>query len=350
MTAYLSNGRGGYTVKKKFRGVPMIRRSIGSRDTDTAARVELMYEALYEQGRVDILEAIAYGRLHPLTALAQWRQGKELTMPAYEVALTLEEAWRVWEDKIPGTDHRASIGTTRRALRIPREATIEALPDLLVKYTERAAKKVRSVNLARAHVRAFLRDTVGVSHALYLRVKDMRPLKRKPRERGTPHPLPAILALVPPMNALLPGAGDMMWTMAVTGMGNKEYWHDGFVSAVGCVSIHGQKRDGRKRDVPRWDDAPLVQPVCWEGKFRDLLREASSGTVAIYDLRRSFARWCEEAGIIESNRDAYLGHGPKTITQLYTFGQLPGQLAGDATLLRTYRAHVLRSVAADARA
>jgi integrase len=219
---------------------------------------------------------------------------------------------------------------------MPKAATIEALPDLLAKYTDRASDKVRSVNLARAHVRAFLRDTVGVSHALYRRVQDMRPLKRKPRERGTRHPLPVILNVVEKLNTLCPGAGDMAWTLAATGMGNKEYWHDGFAPLADRVSIYGQKRDNRTREVPRWSDAPLVKPVCWEGRFRDLLREASGGAVSIYDLRRSFARWCEEAGIIESNRDAYLGHGPKTMTQLYTFGQLPGQLQHDAALLRAY--------------
>lgn len=341
MVAHTSNGRGTLVLKRSFRGLTKpIRVATGTSDPKVVEQIDLMYRSLYAQGRLDLLEAIAHGRLHPLKALSEWRQGRELAMPAPELMPSLLTAWVAWETVIPGDDHRSSIGTTRRALRIPERAKIEALPDLLAAYASRASDKARSVNLARAHVRAFLRDTVGASHALYLRVKDQRPLKRKPRERGTPHTLAEIVALVDRLNVLESGAGDMAWTMAATGMGNKEYWHDGFVVAVNCVSVHGQKRDSRTREVPLWSDRPLVAPVCWEGRFRDLLREASGGKVAIYDLRRSFARWCEEAGIIESNRDAYLGHGPKTMTQLYTFGQLPGQLAHDATLLQAYSTKV----------
>lgn len=337
MTAHTSNGRGTLVVKRSFRGLTKpIRVATGTLDTKVADQIDLMYSALYAQGRLDLLEAIAYGRLHPMKALSQWRQGRELEMPTVDLMPSAVEAWLAWEEAVPGEDHRSSIGTTRRALRIPERASIEVVPDLLATYATRAADRVRSVNLARAHVRAFLRDTVGQSHPLYLRVKDMRPLKRKPRERGTPHPLADILALAAQLDVVEPGAGGMALTMAVTGMGNKEYWHDGFRELPDRVEIYGKKRDGRTREVPSWYPAPLVTPVCWEGRFRSLLREASGGAVAIYDLRRSFARWCEEAGIIESNRDAYLGHGPRTMTQLYTFGQLPGQLEHDADLLRKY--------------
>jgi hypothetical protein len=346
--AHTSNGRGGLIVRVKFRGVPLIRRSVGSADPAVAERVELMYHALYEQGRLDVLEAIARKRLHPMAALAQWRQGREIELPPADVLPKLSEAWEAWERAVPGDEHRASIGTTRRTLRIPEGATIADLPDLFMALHRRERSKVRTVNLARAHVRAFLRDTVGTSHALYTRVADVRPLARKQRERGTPHPLPFILDVCSKLNALHPGAGDMAWAMAVTGMGNKEYWHDGFQAVRDRVLIHGQKRGGRDREVPLWAPEPLVQPVVWEGKLRDLLTEASAGAVQIYDLRRSFARWCEEAGVIDTNIDAYLGHGPKTMTGLYTWGQLPGQLARDAELLRAYRERELREAVAEA--
>lgn len=335
--AHLTNDRGSLILKRKFRGVSLIRRATGTHDPDVVGQIDVMLHALYGQGRLDVLEAIALGRLHPLKALAQWREGEELMLPAVAQMATLTEAWLAWEEKVPGDDHRSSIGTTRRALRIPSEARIDALPDLLAALFARQQTKARSANIARAHVRAFLRDTVGTSSSLYARVKDMRPLRRKPRERGTPHPLPTILGLVAKLNEIEQGVGDMAWSMACSGMGNKEYWSDGFDVQRDRVQILGQKREQRTREVPRWSDAPLVKPLCWEGRFRDLLRTASEGQVAIYDLRRSFARWCEEAGIIESNRDAYLGHGPKTITQLYTFGQLPGQLQADAAKLRAYQ-------------
>jgi hypothetical protein len=172
---------------------------------------------------------------------------------------------------------------------------------------------------------------VGTSHALYLAVKDIRPLPTEQREKGTPHTPAALLELREKMGEL----GPMLWTMAVTGMGNKEYWHDGFDVLEDRIEIHGKKRGGRERVVPRWSE-PVVQPTASEKVFRAALKEASGGSVLIYDLRRSFARWCEEAGVIGTNTDAYLGHGPRTMTQLYTYGQLPGQLEADAAKLSEY--------------
>jgi integrase len=349
MAHLASNGRGSLILRRSFKGVGEIRLSTGTRDPMVVEQIDLMLHSLYGQGRLDLLEAIRAKRLHPLKALAEWRQGRELTMPAPELLPTLIEAWTAWENAVPGDDHRSSIGTTRRALKIPAAARIDALPDLLASFMERNKAKVRTVNLARAHCRAFLRDLkgIGTAHPLYARVAALRPLKRKPREKGTPHALPTIVELVGKLNELQAGVGDMAWSMAVSGMGNKEYWHQGFEVLRDRVTIYGQKREGRTRDVPMWS-APLVKPVCWEGRFRDLLREASGGTVAPYDLRRSFARWCEEAGIIETNRDAYLGHGPRSMTQLYTFGQLPGQLQADAAKLRAYRERELAQAVAEA--
>lgn len=345
--AHQSNGRGSAVVKMKFRGVGTIRRAIGSREQAVVDDVELMYKSLYKQSRLDVLEAIRDKRIHPLVVLSQWRQGKEIDLPPADVLLQLEAAWLAWEEKLKISEsYRATLGVTRRALNIPKEATLAKLPMLLKAYMERCEKsgKTASANHGRNHVRAFLRDTVGPSHKLYTAVKDMRPLASdsEPEDRGTPHPMPLILGLVPKLNALLAGAGDMAWSMAAYGMGNKEYWHDGFDVLDDRVLIHGEKKKRRRnntrdRAVMRWAPEALVAPVCTEKKFRALLAQASGERVAIYDLRRSFARWTEEALIIESNRAAYMGHGPKTMTQLYSWGELPGQLLGDANKMQAYR-------------
>ena len=326
-----SNARGSLILKRKFRGVPLIRRAIGTDDPRVVERVDLMYAALYNQGRLDILEAIAEGRLHPLQALSRWQQGREIALPTADVLPSLSSAWEAWASTLTG-EHRRKVEGTLRALHANTRATIDDLPRLFTRYRDRAGGTPRAVNLARAHIRAFLRDTVGMDHRLYLAVKSARPLATGARERGTAHAPATLLALREKMGEL----GPMLWTMAVTGMGNKEYWSDGFDVMGNCIAIHGQKRGGRDRLVPRWE--PVVQPVCGEKAFRAALAKASENAVLIYDLRRSFARWMEEAGIIATNRDAYMGHGPRTMAGLYTMGQLPGQLEQDATKLREYLA------------
>lgn len=287
-----------------------------------------MYASLYNQGRLDILEAVAHGAVHPLRLLSDWRLGRELALPPAEVVASLVTAWEAWAKRLPEGEHRRKVTGTLRALRASARESLEAAPRLLQKYRQRAQETPRAFNLARAHVRAFLREHVGLSHPLYLAVRDMKPLPTAAREKGTPHATQVLLAL---RESLGPKIGAMLWTMAVTGMGNKEYWVDGFDILDDRILIHGRKRKSRDRAVPKWSE-PLTHPLVSEKVFRAALPEG----VLIYDLRRSFARWCEEAGIIDTNRAAYLGHGPRTITDLYTYGQLPGQLTADAVKLRAY--------------
>lgn len=321
-----SNDRGSLILKRKFRGAPLIRRATGTADPRVVEQIDLMLASLYNQGRIDILEAIGHGRLHPLQALSRWRQGRELALLPADVLPGLQGAWEAWAARLEGEHRRKAYGTLR-ALQAGTRDTLEDVARLLAGYRRRAGATPRAFNLARAHVRAFLRDTVGSSHQLALATKDLKPLATAEREKGTPH-APAVLAALRDSMEL----GDMLWSMAVTGMGNKEYWYDGFDVREDRIEIHGKKRGGRERVVPRW--APVVQPHASERTFRKEL----AGRVMIYDLRRSFARWCEEAGIIATNRDAYLGHGPRSMTQLYTWGQLPGQLEQDGAKLQRYLA------------
>jgi integrase len=88
----------------------------------------------------------------------------------------------------------------------------------------------------------------------------------------------------------------------------------------GHLRITGKKRRARDRLVPfilTEINAPLLGPA----GFLSALRRARLG-VSAYGARRSFARWMEEAGILETHQQAYLGHGPRTITDLYRRAEL----------------------------
>jgi integrase len=333
---HLSNGRGSLILKVKFRGLPKIRRATGVSDPSLLADLRLMCKALFRQGRLDLLEAIARGRLTPLQVYSQWRQGREVMLPPAEVLPRLKDAWAAWAKRIPGDDHRRSVEASARRLNIPADATLVDLPQLLLVYKRKSPEKGRSINVTRAHARAFLRDMVGSGHPLYIAVKDIRPAPKTKRKKGSPHSVQVIREVCGKLTHASgdPRIGLMCWTMAATGMGNKEYWRDGFEELTDRVLVHGQKREGRDREIPRW--TLIGGPVCGQVRFRSLLKNASGGLVSIYDLRRCFARWCEEAGIIETNKEAYMGHGATTMSRLYTFGQLPGQLDADAAKLTAY--------------
>jgi hypothetical protein len=230
----------------------------------------------------------------------------------------LSEAWEQWAAKASVSDvYRRDLKWTGRALNIPADATLAELPALLADLRKRYALKAPSFNHSRSHVQAFLRDSVTIEHPLYKAVRAMRALPEK---------LCAKLGAV---------AGPIAWALVATGMGPKEFWIDGWEVLEDRVLIHGEKRKGRERAVPRW--TTLVEPNGLSLRaFRELLRATSGGKVAVYDFRRTFSRWLEEALVLETNRAAYMGHGPKNMGQLYAWGELPGQFAADAARLAQY--------------
>jgi hypothetical protein len=65
-------------------------------------------------------------------------------------------------------------------------------------------------------------------------------------------------------------------------------------------------------------------------------QNASGETVDPYDLRRSDATWLETAGIPRTRRRLYLGHGTRTVTDLYERHQVEAFLAEDGARLRSF--------------
>jgi integrase len=64
----------------------------------------------------------------------------------------------------------------------------------------------------------------------------------------------------------------------------------------------------------------------------------------VYDLRRSFAVWMEDAGIPRSRRKHYLGHSAGDVTGLYERRELLAWLEEDAGRLRAYAGAVLETL------
>lgn len=331
--AHKSHRRGSAIIKKKYRGVPLIRRATGTSDPATVRRIAVMYDALYAQGRLDILTAIARGRLHPLAVLSEWQLGRDVHLPPADVFPPLGQSWDAWARGLANDSHRRAAEGTRRHMEIRTDATVAELPALLRSYRVRCAEKHRTFNLARAHAQAFIRDTLGRSHALWGQVRDVLPYRQSSAalRRGKPWLVEEIRAACEKMG---PVNGATAWTLAATGMGPKEYWQDGFTVEPDRIAIHGKKRYGRERVVPRW--TLVTGPGSSEKTFRKALARATGGRVKPYDLRRCFARWCEEAGITRTNIAAYLGHTARTMSDLYRVGEMEGQIAEDADRLRAY--------------
>lgn len=302
----------------------------GTRHAPTVRELKTMLRAFRAQGRWDLLLAIRDRKLTPLYALTLWRQNRLTEIPEARVVPPFREAAYDWSDSRESASHRrATRGTFRR---LPAGA-IGDLPDLLRRV--RSDWPHRTWNMAREHVSGFLRDELGPDHPIYRAVRALRPWPTQQREKGRPRSVDEARAIAEGLGGL---AGRMWWTLCITGMRNIEYWGDEWEEQLRGIQIPTAKKRKKPRLVPRI--APTVRPAMGERWFRRKLGEAGAKLempdLQVYDARRSFARWTEEAGIIKSNRDCYMGHGPKTIGERYTMGELPGQLEGDGAKLRAY--------------
>ena len=94
----------------------------------------------------------------------------------------------------------------------------------------------------------------------------------------------------------------------------KEYWGEWTCRQLPPhVHIEGTKRARRVRDVPLWAGV-LRGPVRSRSAFRAAWDRHLGDKFGIYDLRRSFAVWMEDAGIPRSRRKLYLGHSAGDVT------------------------------------
>jgi integrase len=317
-------------LKVKFPGVGLIRRATGTTNPKTFAAIRRMCAVLYDAGRLDLLEALATGRIHPMVMLERFRAGRLETLPSADVLPALVLTLQSWIDQATGSEEtrRGRRNVLVIMQRLAPTGTIGELPDLLRTYRAHAAAHPRAFNLARATLQAFLRDHLGKSHALYAALSDVPALKYRPSRRGRPFSPDQLRGL---MKAMGHPHGLMAWTMATTGMGPKEYWEDGFDVLAHGVAIHGQKRASRERVVPRV--SVTTEPQVSRGRWQIRFRQHAPGH-SPYDLRRTFSNLLVEAGLPANRRQHYMGHGPRSMTELYEQPEILRWLAEDGAALR----------------
>ncbi len=342
MSAFKSNSRGTFVLKARYPGVPPIRRASGTTNPDVLERLHRMLDALYEQARHDILEGIATGRLKPLQVLTRFRLRELDRLPHADLLPPLLATFKAWAETAEGSEeHRRSrLKAWKRWGAVATEATtVGELPAVLREDRVRCAAHAVTFNNGRAAAMAFVRDRLSKRHALHDAVADVPLLKATRKRRRIALSVEQLREAV---RVLGPGLGGMAWTMAVTGMGNKEYWTTPwFVYAPTHVVIEGSKREGRDRLVPYV--SPLTAPQCQEKAFGKRIRELRTAgklpaAVTIYSLRRTFAVILSNAGVDKARRRIYMGHAKAaSMTEFYEMSQeIVEYLAEDSRRIRAY--------------
>lgn len=322
--------RGSLPLKVRIPGCEPIRRASGTTDKKVRRALVRMLHTLHEQGRDDLVNAIARGTLKPLQVYTQFRFNRLADLPHADELPRFREAWRAWLENMDcSDDHRTSTRFyfQRFEQRLPETATIGDIVPLLQTLRGEMRQRARSFNLAKSNVQAFLRDTLGRRHKAWLDAAEVPELKVIPKRKRHPLTADQLRDLV---RKLGEPWGPMAWTMATTGMGWKEYTGPWEREGEG-LRIHGTKTGGRDRLIPLV--SLLYEPVGSIHAFRWHLTKHGNG-VTPYDLRRTFAGLMVEAGIPRPRRKHYLGHTAEDITALYEAQEVRDYLTRDAEKIR----------------
>jgi hypothetical protein len=329
MTHRTSPG-GTFEIDRRY-SVGRIRRASGTRSPKLFAKLLLMLEEL--EAKPTYLQAIRDGRMSVLDVWGAYQRYGLSRLPSFDAGRPLEATLDAWlaRAELAGPSRRSYRSHTRRLLALaPRNATVGDVARLVAKYRDQAPAV--TFNRTRAVMRSFVAKGLGLGHydELYREVSAVRPKRESPRG-GHPQTPEQARAIAEALGRY----GGMWWTLCTTGMsGGVEgpYFRDRFTVALDRIEIHGTKRPGRERIVPRL--ATPIRALCPYKAFRKLL--AAEG-VTPNDGRRTYEAWLEGAGIPKARRRRYLGHGVEDMTDLYGDGYpLDEFLAGDAERVLAY--------------
>lgn len=334
--ARLEKGRSNFRIDRRFRGIGRIKKSSGTSDRAVYRRMLVMLDELYEMPKWEILKDIQSGVVSPLEVYNSYKTHKlENVSSAATVKLlnpTLFE-WANGHDVAEST--RAAYAETFRAMLrcAPVDGKVNDLPGVLGRFRKVCAQRQthRTFNMCRSAVQAYLRTTLRRSHRLWVDVADIPPFDTKARKRpGNPQTVAQMLEL---MTRLSPKFRQVAWSIFTTGMGTKEYlgpWE----ASGGGLHIGGTKREMRNRVIPLVG-YPIRHHI-HSRSFAQVLQRASGGKVQPYDIRRSFAKLMEDAGITRTRRRIYMGHKIGDVTEIYERHEVDQYLGSDAKILQEF--------------
>ena len=316
-------GRGTYEIDRIIPPIGRVRLRTGTHDARIAARYEAMLDAL----PLDVIRLLLQPG-HPVTlreVYDLWIQGRPL--PSADELRPLVPTLERWlEQPLTPVGDGEQLARAAFVARIgalaPAKAGLRALPGLCRQlYLDHQARGIGAAwNRRHAAAMAFLRDTVGIRAEVYVQVADLPRLPEPPKLARHPCTVHEARAIREQLGAKW---GAIWWALCCHGLGPKEYWRDGWTLTRAGVEIRGQKRPARNRVVPLVCAIPA--PAGTMAGFAQALERADLG-VTPYDARRTFSRWLDELHVPRYQHDALLGHGPRSMRELYSWGEITAWL------------------------
>jgi integrase len=338
MTPHRSHGRGTLVLDREMGPrIGRIRLASGTTDLDVFRRMNDDLSTLKETARWDLLRSLRDRVFTPLELRGAFRDSRLDQLPTSQEMLPAQAAIEAWVE-------RADVKESQRAaykrcllevLAETPDARIRDLPELLRTFRDRCQDdgRRRTFNMTRSGAQSFTRSTFGGGSKLWHAIADIDRLKETPRA-GNPQTVAQVVALAKKLGVYQ----SELWSICLTGMRRAEYWKDGelgqgpWENQGDRLSVTG--KGGKLRIVPVV--LPPSAPAVGYSRFLVLLREASGKRVNVHDLRKTYDRWMQEAGIPRARRKLYLGHGKTDVTDLYELYEVSEFIAHDAEKFRAF--------------
>lgn len=330
-------------IDRRYQGVGRIARASGTENVATHRRILSMLDGLYNIGRLDLLKDMQVGTRTFLEVLYFYERGQLQKLPTAESSGNLSDAlWAFHRNSEAGDSHKANLKSyiTKLDELTKKKATVADLPKLVRSIKVTMKNTPVAFNRLRTHMMAFMSETFGKMSPEWISVLQVNPYKkvegRRPKARLrrplTVQELDAVLNAFTDYTYRHGNAtkdtriakqhlAGMAWSLATTGMRPQEYWQrKGATWRVEILytQVNGTKTAAAKRPTFY---IGAVTPACSEQFYRERFAEATVKALGLeldlYSLRRTFATFMESARIEPSRARAYLGHGPKTVTDIY---------------------------------
>lgn len=358
-------------IDRVFPGVGRIALRSGTTHAGTFKRINAMLSALYALGDLDTLKGIKDRVWTPLVVLHAYERGQLGKLTRDTTALLVPALKKFHATHEAGASYRSDVMTSIRHIEraAPKDATVQALPAIVRAMKDDFRARPVAFNRLRTHCLAFASELTGKHSPLWVELTRINRFKKA--EGLRPKTLQRRPLTVAELDAVCQSFEDhvvyggrkgaankgrktikrtiygadlanMARTLATTGMRPAEYWQRegaGWEARYepSRIQVLGTKTAAARRPTFLLS---VTAPACGEQFFRARFAEATTKAVRegldCYSLRRTFAKLCEDAGVVESRRQAYLGHGPKTVTDLYLQTNVLPFVEADAALVAAW--------------
>lgn len=330
------------TIDIQIKGIGRIKKSAGTDDTKTRDAIKTMLLGFKTNGRWNLLQQVKDGIVSPMQLYSMHTTGQLQKNVSASTLLPFPATAVKWiagyTDVKPRTQNEYRLMYLTLAKYGTAKATVADVPVMLNTMRKAYAKKdaARYFNMTRNAVRSYLGNTQGRFTDTYIQVTEVKPLREVNAPKGRARRIHEVYAL---KAVLKPEAFNTIWTMAVTGAGLAEFRNGLSIQGAG-VQIMGTKmdhKDGRRRRVvPHTNEAILLLPHL---QVKALRMQLKPHDMQVYDMRRTFALMCQEAGIPRHRIEMYMGHVPKSVTDGYLEAEMHAFLVEDGKRLTTYIAN-----------